>query len=338
MKLSVIVPAYNEAHHIADNIAALDGVLRKLQRDYEIIVVDDGSPDHTTAAAQQVARRYRQVTVVTNPQNLGKGQSIKRGFEHATGGIIAFIDADMDLHPKQLGALIEQLELAQADIAIGSKMHPRSKVAYPLNRRILSWGYRRLTRLLFRLNARDTQVGLKVFRRAVLDEVMPRVLVKRFAFDVELLVLATYYGYGKIVEVPVELHYRYTSSVRPRDVKDMLQDTLAVFYRLRILRYYQRQRPAPALRPLHEGTLISELRTGPVAEHTPDDPEVGSAAPAVRPSRPAAPTRRPVRRKNRRLTRPAAERGLSRMAGAGRTDTPPKRSATRTREKQPVAK
>src|SRR5204862_601510 len=89
------------------------------------------------------------------------------------------------------------------DLAIGSKRHPASVVHYPPSRRVASWCYQQLNRLLFRLDVRDTQVGLKVFSRRVADEVLPLVLVKRYAFDVELLAVARSLGYDRVRELPV---------------------------------------------------------------------------------------------------------------------------------------
>ncbi len=83
---------------------------------------------------------------------------------------------------------------------------------YPRSRRIASWCYQQLNRLLFRLDVRDTQVGLKVFNRRVVDEVVPLLLVKQFAFDLELLAVARALGYNRVQELPVRLEYRFTGS------------------------------------------------------------------------------------------------------------------------------
>jgi hypothetical protein len=171
----------------------------------------------------------------------------------------------MDLHPRQLKVLIKQLENDRADIAIGSKLHPQSQVKYPPFRRFLSYWYRLLIRILFNLKVRDTQVGLKLFNRSVLDEVMPRLRVKRFAFDVELLAVAHYYGYTRVVEVPISLDYQFSSTIRFRDMRRMLQDTLGVFYRLRIKHYYQQKRPEPATKVVSDGGRLSDLQSSPVA-------------------------------------------------------------------------
>lgn len=265
MKLSVVVPAYNEARHIARNVKTLDTSLRSLGGgSYEVIVVDDGSTDCTFRLARDAARSCPHVTVIRCTKNSGKGFALCCGFAKARGELIAFIDADLDLHPDQLGVIIGQLERAEADLAIGSKLHPRSRVSYPWPRRMMSWWYRMLICILFDLNVRDTQVGLKVFNRAVLDEVIPRLVVKRFAFDVELLAVARYYGYSNMLEVPVSLDYRFTTTVKLRDIRNMFQDTLGIFYRLRIRRYYQRQRSGPVATTVRGRGRPVELTVGPV--------------------------------------------------------------------------
>src|SRR5207302_4006027 len=103
--------------------------------------------------------------------------------------------------------------------------------------------YQQLNRLLFRLDIRDTQVGLKLFSRGVVDDVLPLLLVKRFAFDLELLAVGAALGHGRVRELPVRLDYRFSGSeLRSRAVARALVDTMAIFYRLRILRTYQRKR------------------------------------------------------------------------------------------------
>ena len=144
---------------------------------------------------------------------------------------------------------LETAQREHLDFAIGSKRHPDSQVVYPRSRRLASWGYQQMNRVLFRLDVRDTQVGLKVFSRDVADNVVPLLLVKQFAFDLELLAVARAFGYRRVRELPVRLDYRFTGSeVRSKTVARALWDTAAVFYRLRILRTYQRRQRAPRAR------------------------------------------------------------------------------------------
>ena len=160
------------------------------------------------------------------------------------GRWISYIDADLDLDPSSIPDFLELARREELDFVIGSKRHPGSLVHYPRSRRVGSWLYQKLVRILFHLDVRDTQVGLKVFRREVAETVLPLLLVKQFAFDLEFLAVARDLGYRKIREQPVTLQYRFTGSgVRSPAVLLALVDTAAIFYRLRILRYYQRKRP-----------------------------------------------------------------------------------------------
>jgi glycosyltransferase involved in cell wall biosynthesis len=158
------------------------------------------------------------------------------------GEYVAFLDADMDLHPEQLEEFFAIMKARDADVVIGSKFHPQSKVEYPRLRRIYSFFYFMLVRSLFGLPVRDTQTGIKLFKREVLERVLPRVLVKRFAFDLELLANVHHFGY-RIVEAPVVVNFnRVCSRLRLAAVWNVFVDTLAIFYRMRILRYYDQPR------------------------------------------------------------------------------------------------
>jgi hypothetical protein len=117
-----------------------------------------------------------------------------------------------------------------------------SKVHYPKFRRLQSATYQLLVRLLFNLNVRDTQAGLKLFRRQVLEEALHLLAIKQFAFDLEVLVVARQLGYRNICEAPIRLDYQFESTVNLWSAWHVLWDTAAIFYRLRILRYYQRRR------------------------------------------------------------------------------------------------
>jgi hypothetical protein len=148
---------------------------------------------------------------------------------------------------------------------IGSKRHPLSNVDYPITRRVMSWCYQRLVRILFGLNVRDTQTGMKLIRRNVLDAVLPRMLEKRFAFDLEFLVVAKRLGHSRFLEAPVRLDYKFASSVSPRAVFRILVDTAAIFYRLYILRFYDYAVPPPIGTPVYAAQMagLAEHAAGP---------------------------------------------------------------------------
>jgi glycosyltransferase involved in cell wall biosynthesis len=269
-KVSIVMPAYNEARHIVGNMRETIATMNELGVPFEIILVDDGSQDRTCEeAVRHLNGMGRNVKVARYRENAGKGNALMCGFNFATGDIIAFLDADMDLHPRQLPALFEVMQSRGADVVIGSKRHPRSDVNYPFVRKIWSSGYAFLVGLLFGLPLRDTQTGLKVFRAEVLRSVFPRILAKRFAFDVEVLVVAHHFGY-KICDAPVTLRFKRGSfgRVNLTDVWNVFIDTLAIFYRMRLLRYYDRPLVQMPAFPLHEVDVflgVSEPTGEPVA-------------------------------------------------------------------------
>jgi glycosyltransferase involved in cell wall biosynthesis len=242
--LTAVLPVYNGGEEIVENV----GVIRRALADglpgeeVEVIVVSDGSIDET-GEQLLAARGEAGIRVIHYDRNLGKGYAVKAGALASRGEWVALIDADLDLDPSSIPMYLEVADREGLDFAIGSKRHPDSVVYYPRSRRIASWWYQQLNRLLFRLDVSDTQVGLKVFSRRVVDEVMPLLLVKQFAFDLELLAVATALGHTRIKELPVRLEYRFSgSALGSRTVLRALWDTAAIFYRLRVLRTYQRKR------------------------------------------------------------------------------------------------
>ncbi|MBI4830114.1 MAG: glycosyltransferase family 2 protein [Candidatus Lindowbacteria bacterium] len=244
-KLSVLMPAYREGAGIYDNVRETFKILRESNRDFEIIVIDDGSPDNTYEEAERFASQNPRVKIVRNATNLGKGSALREGFSKSTGDLVAFIDADLDLHPRQLQVFFDYMRGENADVVIGSKRHPQSKLYYPFHRKIVSAVYFFLVKLMFRLPIHDTQTGLKLFKRKVLEVVFPQMLVKKFAFDLELLVLAHRHGF-KIAEAPVVVDYRPNIGRKIRhwvslnDIYTTWWDTMAIFYRLYILRHYDK--------------------------------------------------------------------------------------------------
>ncbi len=236
-RVSIVIPAFNENGIILETIkecvSSFNGI------DHEIIIVDDGSIDGTYEKVHQFSRQHKNIKIVNYGGNQGKGFATRYGFKHTTGDLVAFIDADLNLHPRQILRLIQYMERYNVDIVVGSKRHPESKVIYPLTRKILSEIYYLLVRILFGIPVKDTQVGLKLYKREVLQDVLPKLLVKRYAFDIEILANAHRLGY-KIIESPIELDMGFSSHVNKEAIWNMLFDTAAVFYRMKILKYYDR--------------------------------------------------------------------------------------------------
>ncbi len=240
--LSVIVPAYRQEKTIRRDLGNIETVLRTGLReiDYEIICVVDGAVDKTFQNAQKA--KSRKIKVFSYDSNKGKGYAVRFGMARAKGHLISFLDAGMDISPKGIMMLIAHMQWYNADIIVGSKRHPVSRVNYPLRRRIYSIGYHFGVKLLFGLPLTDTQSGIKIFKRNVVEKVLPRLQVKTYAMDIEMLSVAKYLGFDRIFEAPIEVKFdKRSSKIRWHTIFRMIIDTLTVFYRLKVLRYYDNQ-------------------------------------------------------------------------------------------------
>jgi len=178
---------------------------------------------------------YDYIKLVSYKRNEGKGFAFRQGFSRATGEFTFLVDSDAEIMANEL---LDYLEVLQTtDIAIGSKRHPLSKVRTPIVRRFLSLGFNVLERLLTGVKATDTQAGFKGMRSLVAYRVMPLITAKRFSFDLEFLAVASLLGY-RVKELPVSIDLRALSGIGR--VSRMFVDLLGIAYRLRILRWYQR--------------------------------------------------------------------------------------------------
>lgn len=237
--LTVIVPAYKQGGTIKKDLETINDILSAGLKDYdyEVICVVDGELDNTLEETKKIKRN--KVKVFSYPENHGKGYAIRFGMARSKGDLISFLDAGMDISPKGIMMLISHLEWYNADIIVGSKRHPASKVNYPFVRHIYSIGYHLVVRLLFGLPLKDTQSGIKIFKRSVLEKILPRLLVKNHAMDIEMLAVSWRLGFKLIFEAPIEVTFdKTTSNISWKTIFYMLWDTFAVFYRLKILHYY----------------------------------------------------------------------------------------------------
>lgn len=242
--VSIIVPIYKQQKTIQQDLKNIDNALSNTRWNYEIIGVIDGFVDDSFNQAKKAESST--IKIVGYEENKGKGYAVRYGMARSEGEIIAFIDSGMDINPNGISLILEHMEWYDADIMVGSKRHSASRVSYPFIRKVFSFIYQTLIRILFNLNIRDTQVGLKIFKRSVLEKVLPRLLVKKFAFDIEMLAVANHLGYRNIFDAPIEINLEFStnSSFSPlklifnQNIWAMIHDTLGVFYRLKILKYY----------------------------------------------------------------------------------------------------
>lgn len=238
--LSVIVPIYKQQSTIAQDLYSINDTLEQIRYDYEIIAVIDGiSVDKSYHEAKKL--RLKKLKVLGYQNNHGKGYAVRYGMAHTKGDYVAFIDAGMEIDPNGISMILEHLEWYNADIVVASKRHPASLVNYPFQRKIISFCAQVFSRIFLSINVRDTQAGLKIFKRKVLIKVLPRLLVKHYAFDLEILSVSKHLGFTRIFEAPVKLTYAFTSATHAIGFYVLWKsfvDALAVVYRLRFLKYY----------------------------------------------------------------------------------------------------
>jgi len=239
--LSIIVPVFNEGAAISHNLDLLLQEVADQFPQFEVIVVSDGSTDATNHHLRSF--RHPDIRPILIAENMGKGHAVREGFARATGDYILFIDGGMEIHPREIRIFVGLMKLYQCDIVIGSKRHPQSRVKYPWYRRLLSWTFQSLVRALFHVDVTDTQVGIKLFRREVIDAILPHLEINRYGFDLEMLTLAKAMGFDQILEAPIRMDY-FLRGARPvgQDLPhvfrvgfSLLKDTFQLHRRMRQL-------------------------------------------------------------------------------------------------------
>ncbi len=238
--LSVILPAYNEGENIYANILRVCETLREY--DFDLIIVDDGSTDDTYSEAKRAVDEGYPVQAVSQKENRGKGATLFHGFDFAAGERIAFLDADLEIAPEYLVSLLKIMDDTNADVVAGVK--DMSENQFPWVRRMMSNLYRRSVSFLFSLSISDTQTGIKLFKREVLEATVPRLSISRFAFDIELLLAASRFGY-KIVEYPVKIIYSRSGNLGRMSSNNILgafKDTLSIYMRASFWRWLEPSR------------------------------------------------------------------------------------------------
>lgn len=241
LDLTVVVPYYNPGPALRSTVERAVEVLTETGISFEIVTVSDGSTDGSDASLEGLPADV--VLQVVLPHG-GKGKAVRAGLARGRGRYLGFIDGDGDVPPDLLAEFVEVVQKEHPDVVLGSKRHPDSQVVYPVARRLYSWGYQQLVRVLFHLDVRDTQAGIKLVRREVLAEVLPLMVEEGYAFDLEMLVIARRLGYRDLVEAPVRIGIRFSSTVSRRVVIGMLRDTFAIWRRLRAGDAYGAKRPA----------------------------------------------------------------------------------------------
>lgn len=233
--LSIVIPAYNLGKRIILQLEELKTILDPNLK-YEIIVVNDGSSDSTLSLLQKEAESDNHIHPISYAQNKGKGYAIREGVLKSTGNLVMLLDGDCEISLAPLNKYLNEIE--DSDLVIGSKRHHLSIVQLPWHRKFLSKIFNVFVRLTTGIKVKDTQVGLKLGKGAIIREIFKNVHVNRYAFDVELLAIASLLNL-KVKEIPVNV--TIDCQFKLREIAKMFRDVLAVSYRYKLCRSYQGQ-------------------------------------------------------------------------------------------------
>lgn len=227
MKISVVIPCYNEQKRIGKSLDKIIVYFAKKKYTYEIIVVDDGSKDKSIQIVK--AKKNKNIKIFKNKQNYGKGYSVKRGMLKAKYPLVLFSDADLATPIAEIEKLIKQIKKGY-DVAIASRNMKESQIEtyQPVHRQIMGKLFSYLVKLIALRSFKDTQCGFKLFKKDVAKRIFQKLTLNRFAFDVEALVIAQKQKY-RIIEVPVKWIDKTGSTINPlKDSIKMLKDLVII--------------------------------------------------------------------------------------------------------------
>lgn len=227
--LSIVIPAYNEEKRIEETLEKILNYLKTKNYQYEIIVVDDGSSDNTVKVLETIAKENKNIFILKNEQNSGKGYSVRKGVLESKGDYILFSDADLSTPIEEVEKLLHWLNQG-FDVTIGSRGLKESdiKIHQPFYRELMGKFFNFLVQTLLIKGIKDTQCGFKCFKKDATKEIFKRQKIDGFGFDVEILYIAKKLNY-KIKEVPVTWLNSPNSKVSPiKHSLEMFKDILKI--------------------------------------------------------------------------------------------------------------
>lgn len=202
--LSVFLPAFNEEDSIAPAVEGVVKVLKSLDIDWEVLVINDGSKDKTAEVVKSLEEKYPNVRLINHEVNEGYGHVLKTGFARAKYPWVAFVDSDGQFDFAEIKKLIEKTD--EADVILGYRLNR----ADPFRRRIFTWGWKMLAFMLLGLNVRDYSCGFKLVKKKVIEDISP-IESEEKVTQIEMLIKAQKMGY-KFAEVGVH-HYARKAGV-----------------------------------------------------------------------------------------------------------------------------
>jgi glycosyltransferase involved in cell wall biosynthesis len=226
-RLSLVIPAYNEQARLPFTLAEIEAYLCREETDCEVVVVDNGSRDATSAVVQQAAVKFPKLRLLRTDRR-GKGLAVRAGMLSAKGDVVIFADADLSWSVDDLKRFLSFVD-AKNPVVIGSREGLGARrIGEPVYRHLMGRVFNRVVQALAVPGVEDTQCGFKAFRADAAKAIFTRQRLDGFGFDVEVLYLARRLGYP-IRVVPLHWEHKENSRVAPlRDTLAMLTDVLRV--------------------------------------------------------------------------------------------------------------
>ena len=233
MELSIIVPAYNEEKRITPFLRDLLCYSKQHFRDYEIIIVNDGSKDNTVGVVSRLIKREKEsrARMISYSENKGKGYAVRKGVLESKGENMIFIDADGSIAPDQIPLMLEKLK--KYDVVVGSRRIRGADVDASGFRVFIGTMFNYYVNLLYRIDVWDNLCGFKGFRKKAAKDLFRDLISRRWIFDVELFYKIRKKGY-KMHELPIRWVHKEDTKIRPLDPLKMAWQLLAL--RMRLLR------------------------------------------------------------------------------------------------------
>jgi glycosyltransferase involved in cell wall biosynthesis len=235
-RVSIVIPVFNQQGKITYSLKRITEVVESYFKDYELIVVNDGSTDDTLTILKYLESTdpQRHVRVLSYTPNRGKGYAVRQGILHSHGEVVMFLDGDLDISPDLIKDYVEKL--GTYDLVIASKRHPGSNVKVPTSRLIMSRAFNLIVNLATGIRQSDTQAGFKVGKGEMMRTIFRNVNVNRYAFDIELFTIASVLRY-RIHEMPVIM--KIDRRFKLKDILRMSVDLIKIAYKYRISHQYQ---------------------------------------------------------------------------------------------------
>lgn len=233
MYISIIVPAYNEEKRIATTLKSIDEYLRRQNYDYEIIVVSDGSHDNTAGLVRDLEPEVKNLRLIENKQNNGKGFVVKQGMLEAKGELRLFTDADNSTSIDHLDKFLPYIKKGYPVVigSIGVAGHKVASGSEPVWRRVLGKMGNLFIQIMAVPGISDTQRGFKLFTAEAVNKIFPKLTITRWGFDIEVLALARKFSY-KIKELPVDWKNDPNSKVGLKAYVQVLFETVKIRWNL----------------------------------------------------------------------------------------------------------